>query len=148
MGIIFARVLLGFLYERPTLLGPNAIIVPSPTYLPPGADEHSDYAGFVIRQAIAQDDRGLPFHHDPRVIIKTAATQKLKAMGAQARRDEAAALRAALRVPQPGLIKERDIWVYDDVFTTGTTLNAVAAVLRDAGAARVFGLTLARQPWK
>jgi predicted amidophosphoribosyltransferase len=147
-GIIFARVLLGFLYERRALLSANAIIVPSPTFLPPGADEHSDYAGFVIRQAIAQDDRGLPFQCEPRVIVKTAETRKLKELGMRARRDEAAALQAALHVPQPSLITGRDVWVYDAVATALSVVPVVKTVLRDAGAARVFGLTLARQPWK
>jgi len=37
-----------------------------------------------------------------------------------------------------------DLWLVDDVVTTGATLTACAAVLRDAGATRVRALTFAR----
>ena len=55
-------------------------------------------------------------------------------------------LRPALRVNRPEDVVERAVLVYDDVFTTGITLNTVASVLRKAGARRVCGLSLARQP--
>jgi predicted amidophosphoribosyltransferase len=42
----------------------------------------------------------------------------------------------------------KTIMVYDDVFTGGHTLNAVARRLREAGAVKVVGLALARQPWR
>jgi hypothetical protein len=37
-----------------------------------------------------------------------------------------------------------DLWLVDDVVTTGATLDACAAVLREAGATRVRALTFAR----
>jgi predicted amidophosphoribosyltransferase len=37
-----------------------------------------------------------------------------------------------------------DLWLVDDVVTTGATLDACATVLRDAGATRVRALTFAR----
>src|SRR5690606_6815874 len=42
-------------------------------------------------------------------------------------------------------VRGADVLLVDDVATTGATLNACAAVLLEAGAASVFGLTLARE---
>lgn len=38
--------------------------------------------------------------------------------------------------------------VYDDVFTAGSSLNAVAMRLKASGAVKVYGLTLARAQWR
>jgi ComF family protein len=40
----------------------------------------------------------------------------------------------------------RSVLVVDDVITTGATLNAIAKALKNGGADRVYGLTLARAP--
>lgn len=50
----------------------------------------------------------------------------------------------AFVVPQPDLVRGARLLLLDDVLTTGTTLNACAAVLKRAGAAHVSVLTLAR----
>ena len=43
-------------------------------------------------------------------------------------------------------VRQKRVAVIDDVCTTGATLDACAAALLQAGAASVFGLTLARTP--
>jgi ComF family protein len=53
-------------------------------------------------------------------------------------------LRRAFTLFRPEAIAERRILLVDDVFTTGTTLDECARVLRKAGAASVCALTLAR----
>jgi len=50
----------------------------------------------------------------------------------------------AFALRRPGELKDRDVLLIDDVFTTGATMNECARVLKDAGASRVTALTLAR----
>jgi predicted amidophosphoribosyltransferase len=47
-------------------------------------------------------------------------------------------------VPKPHQIAGKRILVVDDVFTTGATLHECAKTLKQAGAARVEALTMAR----
>ena len=53
-------------------------------------------------------------------------------------------LQNAFAVTAPGKIKKCRLLLVDDVFTTGTTVNECARVLRAAGAAEVAVFTLAR----
>lgn len=46
------------------------------------------------------------------------------------------------------LIASKNIWLLDDVATTGSTLFECAKVLKNAGATSVFGLVIARQEFK
>jgi predicted amidophosphoribosyltransferase len=147
-GLIFARVVLGYLYDRLDWTRSFDMIIPSPTYLPPGAAASDDHTGWVIRSAAAQDEAGLPFVLDPPVIVKTAPTPKMMTLKAHERREMAkSTLLDALVVTRPNDVHGKRILVYDDVFTAGNTLNAVATKFRAAGALEVYGLALARQPW-
>jgi predicted amidophosphoribosyltransferase len=50
----------------------------------------------------------------------------------------------AFLLARPRDIQNKAILLVDDVFTTGATMNECAAVLKDAGAAHVTALTIAR----
>lgn len=50
----------------------------------------------------------------------------------------------AFALRRPDELKDRDVLLIDDVYTTGATMNECARVLRDAGASRVTVLTIAR----
>ena len=53
-------------------------------------------------------------------------------------------LKDSFAVKKPERIAGKRILLVDDVFTTGATLRAAAGVLKNAGAAHVSALTLAR----
>jgi predicted amidophosphoribosyltransferase len=147
-GIVFSRVVLGFLRSHPETVQGLGAIIPTPSYRAPGTDIKFDHAAWVISQAADQDDAGFPFAFDPPLILKATPTGKMRtADGLTGRRALAGELYETLRVPEPGKVAGRHIMVFDDVFTTGGTLNAVARRLKESGAAGIYGLTLARQPW-
>jgi predicted amidophosphoribosyltransferase len=147
-GIIFARVLLGYLQQNRTVGGAD-LIIPMPMYGPVRQERKgNDHAGWVIECAIDQDDVGYPFQLDPPVIIKTAATRKMVGHNAAERRLISEEIYAVLVVPDPSLVRGKTVAVFDDVFTAGDTLDAVGRRLLEAGAGRVIGLTMARAPWR
>ncbi len=79
----------------------------------------------------------------PDAIVRTRATPVLQGLGRHARAravEGAFAVREAARPRLAG----RTIALVDDVFTTGATVEACAAALRRAGAARVLVLCWAR----
>lgn len=56
----------------------------------------------------------------------------------------------AFAVDDPSTVQDLSLLLIDDVFTTGSTVAACATALKDAGASRVFVLTVARSlpGWK
>ena len=50
----------------------------------------------------------------------------------------------AFGIKNKHLIKDKNILLIDDVFTTGATINECSKILLKNGAAKVFVLTLAR----
>lgn len=62
-------------------------------------------------------------------------------MDAKGRRDTVA---DAFQIAYPALIEGERVLLVDDVFTTGATVSACAGALKNAGAAEVFVLTIAR----
>jgi predicted amidophosphoribosyltransferase len=148
-GMIFARVLLGYLYQHSDLAAAD-LIIPMPTYNPTNLPRRgNDHAGWVIENAMEENEHGYQFQLEPPVIVKTMETPRMVATSnAGERRAAASQLYDALVVPDPPAVQGTTVVVYDDVFTSGSTLNAVATRLREARAAQVIGLTLARAPWQ
>lgn len=81
---------------------------------------------------------GLPVA--PRLLVRVRATPPQQGDGAARARN----VRGAFRVRTPARVAGRRLLLVDDVFTTGATANACARSLREAGAAAVGVLTLAR----
>ena len=125
------------------------LIAASPSYLGEGARRSWAHIREIIAAA-ANEGPDWPFDlRDPPAIVKTKATEPMVGKRYQERKANAQGdLRAALSVPDPGRVSGRTILVVDDVFTDGLTLNEVARALHGAGAEAVYGVTLARQPFR
>jgi ComF family protein len=74
-------------------------------------------------------------------MVRQRATRPQTGLSVAARREN---LRGAFEVVEPDQVRGRGIVLVDDVMTTGATLSACARALHRAGAAQVWGLTLAR----
>ena len=75
------------------------------------------------------------------VLTRRVATAPQTALGADARRINVG---GAFRVRRPELVAGRHVVLVDDIMTTGATAGACARSLRDAGAAIVGVVTVAR----
>ena len=81
------------------------------------------------------------------VPVATAALERVRdtppqvGRGAPERRQN---VRGAFACPSPDLVTGKRVVVVDDVATTGSTLQACAEPLKEAGATHVFGLVVAR----
>jgi ComF family protein len=75
------------------------------------------------------------------VLTRRVATAPQTALGAEARRFNVG---GAFRVRRPELVAGRHVLLVDDIMTTGATAGACARALREAGAATVGVVTVAR----
>ena len=75
-------------------------------------------------------------------VARRVHTERHRAgMDARARRSSVA---DAFAIRHPKLVAGQRVLLVDDVFTTGATVSACAAALKEAGAEEVFVLTVAR----
>jgi predicted amidophosphoribosyltransferase len=145
-GLIFGRVVVGYLDANEDIFRDFELIIPSPTYA--GKDGLAlDHTGDVLRRAQIEDG-SWPFRFD--IMSKTQETTRLA--GVRRFRDRAIAAETeigpALQVDKPRAVTGKAVLVYDDVFTDGLTMREVAYKLKSAGATLVAGLALARQPFR
>jgi predicted amidophosphoribosyltransferase len=147
-GLIFARVLLGFLSAHIFDFLNHDLIVAVPAYVAPGADALTDNAQFVIATAAKIDNENWPFDTAaPPAIEKITYTESMK-QKTWAQREAIAVgeLRRSLSVTNRARTRNKRIIVFDDLYTTGHTLNEVArCLIREGGAKAVTGISLARQ---
>jgi predicted amidophosphoribosyltransferase len=149
-SLIFGRLLVGWL-EAHDAQDPPDLIVANPTYTGPGRPGLGHIERIIQRAAIEDDKERWDFdtRYGQPAIIKTGPTSKSAGSSAAAKRAAAARLRGLLEIPDPTVTEGRKVLVFDDVCTTGSQLNTVAACLLDeGGATQVRGLVLARAPWR
>jgi ComF family protein len=75
------------------------------------------------------------------ILIRTRPTESQIGLTSHQRREN---LRGAFAVPHPAEVKNREVLLIDDVYTTGTTATECARILRRAGTSRVWVATAAR----
>jgi ComF family protein len=81
----------------------------------------------------------LPLAHNCLARVRETATQTR--LTAKERQQN---VRGAFQTPHPGWVQGRRFLLVDDVMTTGATLRECSRMLKDAGAASVFVVTVAR----
>lgn len=113
------------------------IIVPVPLH-PQRRRERGYNQAELIAKPLARS-LGLPMR--PALLVRTKPRpDKLKLT----RRERWTSVRGAYSTREDSTVDKLRVLLVDDVFTTGATLDACSRALREAGAAAVIGLTVAR----
>ncbi len=117
------------------LAGDDDLLIPIPLH-PARQRERGYNQSAVVAAELA---RLLPLELAPAALQRTRQTaDQTRLSGAQ----RAENVRDAF-VARPDGVRDRRIWLLDDVYTTGATLHAGAAALRAAGAREVRGVVVA-----
>jgi ComF family protein len=95
--------------------------------------------GFNQALLLAQGFHGMPVARE--AVARARHTAPQVGLNPKERRDN---VKGAFTVPDPGLVKGKNVLLIDDLFTTGSTVKECARVLRKAGARQVEVLTVAR----
>jgi ComF family protein len=77
----------------------------------------------------------------PKTLMRLRATDTQAGLSPRQRRLN---VRGAFQVSDPDAVRDRDILLVDDIFTTGATARAASLTLKRAGARSVWVVTLAR----
>jgi ComF family protein len=84
---------------------------------------------------------GVPLH--PRLALRQADTRAQSGISPHERAEN---IRGAFAIDDPDLVEGRHVGIVDDVMTSGSTLEELAATFKRFGAARVSNLVFARTP--
>jgi len=135
-----ARLMFAALQREP--INSANLIIPVPLH--PGRERERGFnQAAVLARELARLSH-LPL--DEHSVVRRVQTGRHRAgMDSRARRESVA---DAFAVRHAEAIAAKRVLLIDDVFTTGATVSACAAVLKEAGVEDVFVLTLARpQPY-
>jgi ComF family protein len=126
-------------YARPKRLPLDEVVAIVPVVLHP---LRRAWRGFDQAQALARslsELTGKPLWDDTLARVKDTTPQVSLSPGQRAEN-----MRGAFEARKGWKLAGATLLLVDDVYTTGATLRAAARALKDAGAARVFGLTITR----
>ena len=143
-GALLARLFEGYCALNEDDLAAYDYVVPMPWH----RAEHSGAQFDHVRELVATvEGAGLAVRFETAIVLvrKSRATSARAGANRQSRLDGYREIYEALAVPEeaPDIVGAR-VLVVDDIFTTGTTLSAVASCLRAQGALEVSGLSLLR----
>jgi len=116
---------------------PGAVLVPVPLHRRRGRERGFNQS-ILLAQALAEVWKMKIL---PRALERIRFTQQQATLTAPERRKN---VEGAFAPAAKSNLQNHRIFLVDDVFTTGATMNACAAALKSAGAARVVGLVLAK----
>jgi ComF family protein len=121
--------------------GNDPVLVPIPLYSTKARQRSFNQAEEIAREAVKASGLHLPI--SSKLLARVRDTKSQTGLTRHQRRDN---VRGAFAVPArvKGAVKGKNIILLDDVFTTGTTVEECARVLKRAGAAKVWVVTAAR----
>ncbi|QTD41175.1 ComF family protein [Sporosarcina sp. Te-1] len=119
-----------FAEELRSVLQEKKVVVPIPMHPEKRVERTFAHVDELLTRA------SIPFGH---VLEKTS----MAVMGEKTR-EERLAMKPLFTLNEKAVIEPITYTIVDDIYTTGTTLNQAAAVLKEAGAKRVEAVTLIR----
>ena len=117
------------------------LVVPVPLHPTRLRQRGFNQAELIARAALKLLPRARGFELNTRCLARQRETLPQAGLTRHQRREN---IRRAFAVQHPDAVRDREILLVDDVFTTGTTIAECARVLLRAGAARVCAATVAR----
>jgi ComF family protein len=117
-----------------------ALVIPVPLHPSKRRQRGFNQSELIARSAVKHLDRSR-FELHKNNLRRTRATTSQTGLTSHQRREN---VRGAFLVTAAARVKDRNVVIVDDVYTTGTTLNECARVLRAAGASQVIVATVAR----
>jgi ComF family protein len=138
LGRMLAEAIAALASEFPA----NAVaLVPVPLHRTKLRQSGFNQAELIARAAMKISPMRDRLHFCASVLERKRETTSQIGLTTHQRREN---LRGAFGVVQPELVKDREVLVVDDVYTTGSTVSECARVLRRAGVTRVWVATVAR----
>jgi len=163
---IFGRVIAGFLAEHATVMAEYTLMIPAPAYTGAGARRSWDHIDLMCAAAANESGHQWPMTYsasawpegaadriassraaEPVLSVTADSGSMVKASGLAQRRLTSQRLYEVTTVTARSRVAGKRVLVMDDIFTSGSTLQAYARRLRESGALEVDGLVLARSSW-
>lgn len=129
---------------EPSLPAGTLAIVPVPLHSSRQSQRGFNQAEMIVRAALkhlGRADHKNRFELIPRALIRVRDTGSQIGLNRHRRRQN---LRGAFIVKAPAAVAGRNVILVDDVYTTGATASECVRVLRRAGAARIWVVTVGR----